>query len=133
MTYHLHHTRRWTAWVLGALALSPFALAFGSFESPHLSPVTGRVTLDGRPVQDMTLCLDMDGHHAAFGQLGANGRFDLSNMTWADRGALPGRYHAHLYTHSNGPTLPGKFSSPDTSGVEVEVAPDWNDFDIELR
>jgi hypothetical protein len=54
-------------------------------------------------------------------------------MTWVDRGTLPGHYRAHLYTHDQGPALPGKFRSPDTSGVEVEVAPGWNDFDIELR
>ncbi|MHB1560727.1 MAG: hypothetical protein ACYC61_25005 [Isosphaeraceae bacterium] len=136
MSYHLHRTRQWTAWFLGALALSPFAFTF-SFGSPkeglHLSPVTGRVSFAGRPVQDMTLCLDQDGRHAAFGRLQADGSFALTSMIWADRGALPGHYHAHLYTHENGPALPGKFHSPSTSGVEIEIAPGWNDLQIELR
>lgn len=136
MSLHLHRSRQWTAWFLGALALSPFAftLSFGSPEERlHPSPVTGRVSFAGRPVQDMTLCLDQDGRHAAFGLLRPDGSFALNTMGWAAQGALPGRYHAHLYTFENGPALPGKFHSPDTSGVEIEIAPGWNDLQIELR
>lgn len=136
MSYHLHRTRQWMAWFLGALALSPFALtfSFGSLKDPlHLSPVTGRVTFAGRPVRDMTLCLDQDGHHAAFGLLQPDGSFRLSSLIWTDWGALPGRYHAHLFTYENGPVLPAKFRSPETSGIEIEIAPGWNDIQIDLH
>ncbi len=128
MSYHLHRTRQWTAWFLGALVLSPFALTF-SFGSPkipqRLSPVTGRVTFAGAPVHDMTLCLDQGGHHAAFGLLQADGSFQLSSMIWADWGTLPGRYRAHLYTYDSGPALPARFHSSDTSGIEIEIAPGY--------
>ena len=30
MSVHLHRTRQWTAWILSATALSPFALCFAS-------------------------------------------------------------------------------------------------------
>jgi hypothetical protein len=91
------------------------------------------VTFAGRPVQDMTICLDTDGHHAAYGLLQADGTFRLSNMTWIDEGAMPGRYRAHLYTYQGGPELPTKYRDPQTSGIEVDIASGWNDFRIDLR
>ncbi len=134
MSVHLHRTRQWTAWILTALALSPFALVFGSpIDEGHLSPITGSVTFAGRPVQDMTICLDTDGHHAAYGPLQADGSFRLNNMTWIDEGATPGHYRAHLYTHQGGPELPAKYHDPETSGIEVNVASGWNDFRIDLH
>jgi hypothetical protein len=134
MSVHLHHTRQWAAWILGAAALSPFALAFGSApREGHLSPVTGRVTFSGRPVSDMTICLDSGGQHFAYGSLNDDGTFRLCNMTVLDLGAMPGHYHAHLYTHAGGPELPAKFRNPETSGIEVDVASGWNDFRIDLH
>jgi hypothetical protein len=122
------------SWILGAVALSPFALCFGfPFPEVHLSPVTGRVTFSGRPVNDMIICVDSGGEHVAYGPLQADGTFRLINMNWLDTGALPGRYHAHLYTHANGPKLPSRYSDPETSGIEIDVASGWNDFDIELH
>jgi hypothetical protein len=134
MSVHLHHARQWTAWILTAVALSPFALVFGSaVDEVHLSPITGRVTFSGRPVREMTLCLDTDGHHAAYGTLQSDGTFRLSNMTWIDEGALPGHYRAHLYTYHGGPDLPAKYHDPATSGIEVDIASGWNDFRIDLH
>jgi hypothetical protein len=133
MSVHLHRTRQWTAWILGAAALSPFALVFAPPSTAiRLSPVTGRVLLSGRPVKDMTICLDSEGHHVAYGLLQADGTFRLNNMTWIDEGALPGRYRAHLYTHEDGPALPSKYRDPESSGIEVEIAAGWNDFHIDL-
>jgi hypothetical protein len=122
------------AWILIATALSPFALCFASTESTSvsLSPVTGRLTISGRPVNDMTICLDSGGVHCAFGALEGDGTFQLSNMRWVDGGAEPGLYHAHLYTRAGGAEIPTKYRNPATSGIEIDVAADWNDFRIDL-
>lgn len=134
MSIHLHRTRQWTAWVLGGLALSPLALSFGSPTHPtHLSPVTGRLTIDGQPAGDITLCLDSDGRHAAYGTMNADGTFRLSSMTWIDEGALPGHYRGHLYTHQGGPVVAQKYRDVNTSGIDVDVASGWNDFRIDLH
>ena len=134
MSVHLHHTRQLAAWILGAAALSPFALCFASPMSKEyrLSPVTGRLTIAGRPAGDMTICLDVDGDHMAYGALDHDGTFHLSNMRWIDDGAVPGRYHAHLYTHSLGAEIPSKYLNPKTSGIVIDIASDWNDFHIDL-
>jgi len=134
MSVHLHRTRQWMAWMLTATALSPFALCFSSTEKGgvHLSPVTGRVTISGRPVNDMTICLDSGGVHRAYGWLGGDGTFQLSHVQWVDGGAEPGRYSAHLYSRAGGPEIPSKYRDPATSGIEINVAADWNDFRIDL-
>ena len=122
------------AWILTATALSPFALCFASTESSgvHLSPVTGRVTISGRPVNDMIICLDSGGDHCAFGALEGDGTFQLNNIRWIDGGAEPGRYHVHLYSRAGGREIPSKYRDPATSGIEINVAADWNDFRIDL-
>jgi hypothetical protein len=134
MSVHLHRTRQWTGWFLGVVALSPFALCFGSpMPAEPPSDVNGRVTVGGRPASDMTICLDVGGQHAAYGALRADGTFHLDSMIWPDGGALPGCYHAHLYTHKDGPKFPAKYADPATSGIEIEIASGRNDFEIELE
>ena len=54
-------------------------------------------------------------------------------MNWVDGGAQPGLYHAHLYTRHDGPEIPAKYADPATSGIEINIASDWNDFNIELH
>jgi hypothetical protein len=133
MSLHLHRTRQWTGWMLGAVAMTPFALCLDSpARLSRTAPVTGRVTYSGRPLYDATICLDTDGHHSAYAPLQADGSFRLINMTSMDGGAVPGRYHAHLYTHSKGPKFPSKYRDPETSGIELRVVPGWNDFRIDL-
>jgi hypothetical protein len=134
MSIHLHHTRQCAAWILTAFALSPFALCFASSQSAgvSLSPVTGRVTIAGKPGGDLTICLDSDGDHVAFGALGADGTFHLSNMRWIEGGATPGQYHAHLYSRAGGAAIAPKYTDSRTSGIVIDVAPDWNDFRIDL-
>jgi len=119
---------------LGAAALSPLALSLGS-PLPLAPPsvVTGRVTFEGRPVSDMTMCLDRGGMHAAYAHLRDDGTFDLISQAWTDGGAQPGRYRGHLYTHAHGPRMPSRFADPATSGIEIEIASGWNDFRIDLQ
>src|SRR4051812_30813740 len=135
MYAHLHLTRKLMAWGLGVLAIVPAVLfTAASSPVPNLSKVSGRVTHSGRPLNDMTLCLDTKGGaHTAYAPLRADGSFYLINMSRGYPGALPGRYYAHLYTHPHGPKLPDKYRDSAASGIEVEVAPDWNDFHIDLR
>src|SRR5262249_29459375 len=134
MPVHLHRTRQWTACMLGAAALSPIALRLtGPISQGPPSEVTGRVTFAGRPVSDMTLCLDAHGQHSAYALLREDGTFRLISVTWTDGGAQPDHYRAHLYTHKDGPQMPAKYADPATSGIELEIVSGWNDFQIDLQ
>jgi hypothetical protein len=99
-----------------------------------LSDVTGRVTCSGRPLNDVTICLDSPGGvHSAFGPLGSDGSFRLLSMSEGCAGASPGRYHAHLYSTSRASSLPDKYRNPGTSGLEIEIDSDWSDLHIDLH
>ena len=45
----------------------------------------------------------------------------------------PGRYHVFLYGRKGSTAVPEKFRDPRTSGVEMEIASGWNDFNIDLH
>lgn len=131
---HLHHARQWAGWFLGAAALSPFGLCFdcGSLETSP-APVTGQVTMAGRPVTDSTICIDTDRDHAAFGRLAPDGTFQLIHMNTLEGVELRGRFRAHLYSMREDRKLPSKFTDPRTSGIEFNVDSGWNDLRIELH
>jgi hypothetical protein len=114
MNVHLHRTRKIMGWVIGIVAFSPFILCL-DFSNPKntLSDVTGRVTYSGQPLNETTLC--------------------LLSMTEGRAGAYRGRYNAHLYTHTDGPSLPAKYADSATSGVEVEIDADWSELNIDLH
>lgn len=134
MSVHLHRARQWTGLMLGAVALWPFALCIDPPSGATSTvPVTGHVTYSGHPLSDATICLDSGGDHTAYASLQPDGSFHVASMTWTDAGAMPGHYRAHVYTHANGPTFPAKYWSSKTSGIELDVAPGWNDFRIELQ
>jgi hypothetical protein len=121
-------------WVLGLAAFSPFVLCLDiPIPQTALSDVTGRVTYSGRPLHDMTICLDSDGLHSAFCPLKSDGSFRLLCITASRAGAFRGRYHAHLYSTHGGQSLPAKYINPETSGLELEIDTDWSDFNINLN
>jgi hypothetical protein len=134
MSVHLHRARQWTAWTLSAVALSPLALCLDS-PAPVSAcvPVTGHVTYSGRPLNETFICLDLQGQHLACGHLRSDGSFHLVNMTSLDSGACPGRYRAHLFSLTHRPKYPSKYEKPETSDLDLDVAPGWNDFRIELH
>ena len=134
MNVHLHQARNMMGWILGIVFFSPFVMCFEPLEQPvELPEVTGRVTFGGRPLNDMTLCLDSEkGDHSAFSNLSDDGSFRLLNMGLGGFGARPGRYRAHLYTSQDGPTVPAKYGDSKNSSLEIVIAPGWNELNIKL-
>ena len=132
---HIHSARSWFGWMLGLGAImTPLALAEPlvlPIAPAGLVPVTGRVNLHGHPLGDMMICFDSD-NHTAQGWLGVDGSFHLHSHG-RGAGVAPGRYRVHLFSMPGGPLLPAKYQDPGTSGLDVEVAPDWNDYSFDLR
>jgi hypothetical protein len=136
MLVDLHLQRRLVAWGLALAILVPFLWCLNARAGHRpLSDVSGRVTYSGQPVNNMFICIDSeDGCHSALCTLKNDGTFQLFNYQYDQHGALPGRYHAHLLvsrgTHS---PIPARYADSRTSGLEIDVASDWNYLDIQLQ
>jgi hypothetical protein len=135
VTMHLHLARSLVGWGLGILVMAPLFLPFvGETRRKRLASVTGQVTYSGRPLGDMMICLDSGGAHSAYGAVKPDGSFILSDLVLGSAGALPGRYHAHLFKRSpESPSLPSKYADPRTSGLDVEIGSAWSHFKIDLQ
>jgi hypothetical protein len=132
MTVHLRQARNVIGWILGIAAFSPLALCY-ELSNPRvtLSDVTGRVTYPGHPLTGAAICLE-SGNQTAIGTLESDGSFRLMCIN-GRVGAFPGLYHAYLCSPLGGPSLPAKFRDPRTSGLEIEIASDWTELNIDLH
>jgi len=134
MNLHSQQDRKVIGWILGIAAFFPLALCYQSLNPQvTLSDVTGRVTYSGRPLTGATIFLNSEsGNHIATGKLGSDGSFRLLSMK-GRVGAIPGLYHAYIFSRKGGTSLPAKFRDPRTSGLEIEIASGWSDWNIELH
>jgi len=100
-----------------------------------LNPAKGKVTLGtGAPLTVGTLSLEPLGVGAipCYGKIEPDGTFEL--QTDADKGASAGKYKAYILLPPNKRnSVPKKFQSENTSGIEVEVVSGDNDLDIKLK
>jgi len=100
-----------------------------------LNPAKGKVTLGtGAPLTFGALSLEPLGGGAipCIGKIGTDGTFELETGT--DKGASAGKYKAYVILPANKKnSLPKKFQSDDTSGIEVEVVSGDNNLDIKLK
>ena len=104
---------------------------------PHRVVVSGRVLIDGQPVEHGNVRFHPADHRPASGKLGPGGRFELSTYERADGcvlgvhpvtvnalevlGASSQRWHA-----------PKKYRDPSTSGLVAEITEPTDAVEIEL-
>lgn len=120
---------------------------------PDVYPVTGTVTMDGKPVADAVLSFQlMDGTRGAIGQTDSQGRYTLTTFHSED-GAVPGEYRISVMKFSTPPPdypvrkseddenyidfvpknlLPKKYSDAQKSGLTATVDKERNVIDISL-
>ena len=102
---------------------------------PALNPVKGKVTLStGLPLAFGTIAFEPAGGRAfrCSGKIGPDGTFELE--TGSEKGATAGNYKVSVVLPANkSKSVPKKFQSDDTSGIEVEVVSGDNDLDINLK
>jgi hypothetical protein len=129
----------------GACLCATVLLAIvGCSRSAFDSTVTGGVTLDGKTLGQGLVVFAQDGSNPATGTIGRDGSYTLktSNML----GLKPGKYRASLSALDTPNPPPGvrdttppkqlvpeKYTSLETSGLEFEVKPGNNTFNIELK
>ncbi len=138
MQFHLHQLRSGLGWVLGgAFLLGPLALSISEASSKYatreeLAPVMGRIELNGQPVHDAIICFDRGGVHNGFCSVWPDGTFRLANASIGD-GLYPARYEVHVFPRPGGPDLPRAAQLAETSGMSVNIEPDWNYLELELH
>ncbi len=117
-------------------------LVFGCGQPGHQPvPVSGKVTLDGKPLPEAHVRLIGEGFDPPLvqnpnGYTDADGSFKLTYLTNGD-GAPPGKYKVVVTLHAKDKegfrtganTLPPKYSKPETSGLgaEVQASPATNE------
>ncbi|MBN2579579.1 MAG: hypothetical protein JXB10_11365 [Pirellulales bacterium] len=104
---------------------------------PKRFPVSGRVLIDGKPLEVGFIQVLPKGNRVATGALGRGGRFTLTTFTEND-GCVPGKHYiAILAVKSLSPTkmkwfAPKKYSTVATSGLILEVSGPRNNVEIHL-
>lgn len=108
-------------------------------KGPVLIPVTGLVTLDGKPLPATVVEFEQEhGLSMATGITGEDGRFTLTTYK-IGAGATPGMHRVQLscrVSDSPGKTVwhtPKHYAAFDTSGLTAEVSPTQNTFTFELK
>lgn len=131
-----------------SIALASLA-GCGGPAGPETYPVTGKVTIDGKPADGLSITFNPveTGKDAAGGNVGADGTYTLYTGVEGKEGAQPGKYKVTLsdpsdtsYMQSGGgdPTkiqggrVPVEYKNSSTTPKEVEVTAGPNTINIEI-
>jgi hypothetical protein len=96
----------------------------------HEASLTGVVTYQGQPVKGALMNLhNADSGPMAYAMTDDTGTYQA--LTGSQRGLQPGRYRFAFKSPAD-MVLPSKYLSAENSGLEYEVKPGKNVFDIEL-
>lgn len=104
---------------------------------PERVPVSGRVLIDGEPLEQGFIQVVPEGERAATAQLGEGGRFALTTFKDKD-GCVPGTHQvAVISNESQGPTAmkwhaPKMYADASTSGLTLEVTEATKSAEIQL-
>jgi hypothetical protein len=104
---------------------------------PARVSVSGRVLIDGKPLQRGFVQVVPKGHRAACGKLDEEGRFTLSTYEKND-GCVLGKHPASVTSNQSIDETnlkwfaPKKYASLATSGLEIEVNSERNDVELHL-
>jgi hypothetical protein len=129
--------RQWMVVMLAACLL-----AAGCGRRVPLVPVTGRVTLDGKPLEFGAVMVQPKAGPAAQARINPDGTFRLGTFK-AEDGAIPGPATIRVICRKDitqpggemvyGPSLiPERYSRFDTSGITAEIAAGMTPLEIPL-
>jgi hypothetical protein len=120
------------------LALGVIAMVGCSDGLPPRIPVSGKVTIDGRPVTFGSVrFVPADGGRQATAQIGKDGSFTLTAYTTGD-GCVPGTHRVAVYSFeevnevSGRYFVPKKYSVANSSGLSYTINEPTDSLKIEL-
>jgi hypothetical protein len=127
-----------TVFVISLVAL--LAGMLGCNKGLTLIPVSGVVTLNGKPLGDCAVAFQpVEGGPVASGTTNAEGRFELGTLNRS--GAVPGKHRVLLTKQRYVPDpnnihyeflTPKKYAMPNTSGLKANVSKDEHEFVFEM-
>jgi hypothetical protein len=124
--------------VLSLVCLVAAAAGCGASRSdaPALAPVSGVVTMDGKPVGNAIVAFNPPGGQSSFGPTDAEGRYSLSYIDNLE-GAAIGPHVVSITTRTEGPDaignkdpIPARYN--EKSELKAEVRPGPNELNFEL-
>ena len=120
-----------------ALVLGLIALPLVGCGGPKLVPVSGRVTIDGKPLTEGYIFVMPSDERAAGSPIDSQGRFALTTYDDKD-GCKPGTHPVTITAKQHlSPTrvrhlIPPKYEQPDTSGMTVTIEGPTDNLEIKL-
>jgi hypothetical protein len=120
----------------GCCALSIFLAGCGD-DRPKRVPVSGRVTIDGKPLEVGFVQFVPENDRAATGKIDSSGRFTLSTFDVKD-GCVLGKHNVTVVSNQSlNPTTtkwfaPKKYMIAQTSGLQFEITGPRDDLEIKL-
>ncbi len=103
---------------------------------PDRVPVSGRVTIDGKPLEYGTVQVIPTGDRPASGKIGADGRFELMTYDPGD-GCVLGQHRVAVIANESIDAgqrwhAPKKYIDPEQSGLSINITGPTSDLVIEL-
>jgi hypothetical protein len=112
----------------------------GGHDRPKTIPITGRVTIDGRPPGEFgKLFFTPTQAASGYDKRPASGTFTPEGnyrvMSWApDDGLVPGHYTVNISPGDlNKTKIPAKYQQSSTSGLEVDVPVDKDKIEFDVN
>jgi len=125
-------------WIAAVLAAPVEQGCAGKLKDmPELGAVTGTVTLDGKPLENVTVVFESSSGRSAFGSTDAQGRYELL-YTGNARGAVLGPNRVIIKSRLDAPPgpdwkdpIPARYNA--NTELTAEVVPGRNAFDFQLE
>jgi hypothetical protein len=105
---------------------------------PKRVPVSGHVSIDGKPLETGSLFIQTPGQRSSYAKIGPGGKFSVTTFTEND-GLMPGKHQVAVICKEdpNSTTIkwlvPKKYSNILTSGLEFEITGSTNDLKIDIK
>jgi hypothetical protein len=123
--------------LIAGLVLPLFFAACVRDNRPTRVPVSGRVLIDGKPLEAGFIQVIVKGNRPAAGRVASDGRFTLNTFDDND-GCVPGKHRVVVFPQKplNPTTMkwyaPKKYTKHNTSGLEIEINGPRDDVEINL-
>lgn len=133
--------RRSVAHAVIAVVLFTFTGCGG--DGPDLAPVSGTVTMDGKPMDNVSVTFEPAGGGGSRGITGPDGRYQLSHLLQDSPGAAVGKHRVTIVTHQAQPVaddakysekIPAKYNTESTLSFDVpESGTDAANFELNSK